>query len=176
MLWNALRLAARAVRRNVLRSALTTLGIVVGVAAVIMMVTLGHGATRRITADISGLGRNLLIVVPGTHRAGTAPTNAPPFDLADAETVRPEIAGVAAVSPAASREAVAVYGNENRKTQAIGTDASFLAVREWGVARGRGFTDAEVRAGKLVCLLGETVRRERGLIEGLARSAGISAK
>jgi putative ABC transport system permease protein len=86
MIWNAFILAVRAIRRNLLRSSLTVLGIVIGVAAVITMVTIGKGATARVTQDISQLGANLLIVRPG-QRVGMQRTEAPNFKLADAEAL-----------------------------------------------------------------------------------------
>ena len=90
MLWNTILLALRAIRRNLLRSFLTVLGIVIGVAAVITMVTLGNGATRSVTDQISAMGSNLLIVIPG-QRFGPGGDNAPRFKIADADAVRAQV-------------------------------------------------------------------------------------
>src|SRR5215831_19345106 len=100
MLWSMVRLALLAIRRNVLRSSLTVLGIVIGVAAVITMTTIGAGATAKVTADIASLGTNLLLVRPGQGQGpGGARSDAPPFKIEDAERISREIYGAAAVAP-----------------------------------------------------------------------------
>jgi len=159
MIANAFLLALREIRNNLLRAGLTTLGIVIGVGAVIAMVTLGSGATKRVTADIASMGRNLLIAVPGQRRPGTL-VAAPNFQVDDALAIRRDVDGLSAVAPAVSRSAVAVAGNRNRTTQVTGTTNDFFTTREWPIARGRAFSLAEDRSGKSVCVLGETVRRE----------------
>ena len=159
MIANAFLLALREIRNNLMRAGLTTLGIVIGVAAVIAMVTLGAGATKSVTSDIASMGRNLLIVIPGQHRPGTL-TSAPPFDIADADALRREIRDLAAVAPLASRSIVAVNGNRNRTTTVMGTTNAYFAAREWPLAEGRIFTVTELRAGKAVCILGETVKND----------------
>ena len=159
MFGNIIQLAFRELRRNVLRSALTILGIVIGVAAVIIMVTLGRGTTQQVTEEIASLGSNQLQVRPGERfRPGGVRTAAEQFELADAEAIEREIAGVRAVAPVASRTLLTVYGNANWRTSVIGSDNSFFVAREWDVESGREFTDSEVRSGKLVCVIGATVR------------------
>ncbi len=162
MLWNAILLALRAIRRNVMRSSLTVLGIVIGVAAVITMVTLGNGATAKVTADISSLGSNLLQVRPGQgmHGPGGTRADAVPFKLEDAQAIARDINSVAAVAPLVSQATQAIYGNTNWSTVVYGSDNAYLQVRAWSLLDGREFSDAEVRAGQAVCLLGTTVRRE----------------
>jgi len=159
MIANAFLLALREIRNNLLRAGLTTLGIVIGVGAVIAMVTLGSGATKRVTADIASMGRNLLIAVPGQRRPGTL-VAAPNFTVDDAVAIHRDVDGLAAVAPAVSRSAVVVAGNRNRTTQVTGTTNDFFSAREWPIATGRAFSLAEDRSGKSVCVLGETVRRE----------------
>ena len=159
MIANAFLLALREIRNNLMRAGLTTLGIVIGVAAVIGMVTLGAGATKSVTADIASMGRNLLIIVPGQRRPGTL-TSAPPFEIADATAIAREVPGLAAVAPLTSRSAVAVNGNKNATTQVMGTTNAYFAAREWPLAEGRVFTITETRAGKAVCILGQTVKNE----------------
>jgi putative ABC transport system permease protein len=159
MLGNALLLAVDAIRRNAMRSFLTILGIVIGVAAVIVMVTLGSGATAQVTEQISALGTNLLMVRPG-QRMGPGPGGAAAFELADAEAIAREIGSVAAVAAGASAGATAIFGNENWSTTVWGVDNQFFAVRDWELAGGRKFAEGELRAGRLVCILGETVRKE----------------
>jgi putative ABC transport system permease protein len=160
MLWNALLLAFREIRRNVLRSSLTILGIVIGVGAVITMVNLGRGATEQVASQIASLGSNLLIVRPGQRLGHGQRAAAAPFDLKDVEAIGREIASVAAVAPSAAQGAVAIYGNENWSTSVTGTDNAYFKVREWTIATGRKFTDSELRAGGAVCIIGATVRKE----------------
>lgn len=162
MLWETILLAQREIRRNVLRSSLTTLGIVIGVAAVITMVTVGGGATAQVTADIAKLGSNLLQLRPGQgfRGPGGARSTAANLKMEDAEAIASEIEGLAAVAPADSRQTQAIYINQNWPTLVMGTTNAFLTARDWALTAGRGFTDGEIRAGKAVCLLGATVVRE----------------
>jgi len=156
MIWNAFVLAVRTVRRNKMRSALTILGIVIGVAAVIVMVTLGKGATAQVTSQIASMGTNMLMIAPG-QRPGPG-QSAPPFRVEDAEALAAGVPSLAAVSPTAQQSATAVYGNENWNTTVGGVDDAYFVVRHWPLAAGRTFTDGEVRAGAAVAILGNTVR------------------
>jgi len=160
MIWNALLLALREIRRNIMRSSLTMLGIVIGVAAVIVMVNLGRGATEQVASQIASLGSNLLILRPGQHRGPGQRSEAPPFDAKDVEAIAREISGIAAVAPSASQGVMAIYGNENWSTGVTGTDNGFFTVRDWAIKKGREFTDSELRAGKSVCVIGATVRQQ----------------
>jgi putative ABC transport system permease protein len=162
MLYETYLLAQREIRRNVLRSALTVLGIVIGVGAVITMVTLGSGATAKVTSDISKLGSNMLMLSPGQgfHGPGGARIEGPPFELADAQAIEREISGIQAVAPSLNRTLQAIYGNENRSTMVTGTTNAFMEVRDWPLAAGRGFSEGEIRAGQAVCILGSTVNNE----------------
>jgi putative ABC transport system permease protein len=158
MIWNALVLAVRTVRRNVLRSSLTILGIVIGVAAVIVMVTLGKGATAQVTSQIASLGTNMLMIMPG-QRPGPG-QSAPPFRVEDAEALAEGVPALAAVAPQAQQAATAVYGNENWNTSVAGVDDAYFAVRHWPLVSGRTFTEGEVRAGTAVAILGDTVKKK----------------
>ncbi len=160
MLWNSLLLALREIRRNVLRSFLTLLGIVIGVAAVIVMVTLGEGATRSVREQIASLGNNLLVVRPGQRMGPGMSSDAPAFSVDDAQALRRDIPSLAAVAPAATQSITAVAGNNNWSTSVTGVDNQYLIARNLGVAAGRAFTEGELRAGKAVCILGATVRQE----------------
>jgi len=160
MLWNSLLLAVREIRRNVLRSFLTILGIVIGVAAVIVMVTLGEGATLQVRKQIEGLGSNLLIVRPGQRMGPGMSSDAPPFGMDDLAALRREIPAVAAAAPAATQAMTAIVGNNNWSTSAIGSDNQYLTARSWTLDAGRQFTQSELRAGKAVCIIGATVRHE----------------
>jgi putative ABC transport system permease protein len=158
--WNALLLALRAIRRNALRSSLTVLGIVIGVAAVIVMVTLGRGATVQVTRQIETLGSNLLMVRPGQRMGPGMSSSAPSFDAADVQAIERELGGIRAVAPSSSQRLVAIAGNDNWSTLVTGVDARFFTARNWALEAGRTFTDSELRAGSAVCIVGDTVRRE----------------
>jgi putative ABC transport system permease protein len=157
MWWNTLMLAMRAIRRNILRSFLTILGVVIGVAAVITMVTLGNGATQSVSDQIASMGSNLLMVRPG-QRFGPAAEAAPSFKLADVEAIRAQIGGTAAAAPVVSRAVTAVYQANNWSTTVTGTTNDYFIAGNWHIAAGREFNEAEERAGKAVCLIGDTVR------------------
>jgi putative ABC transport system permease protein len=161
MLWETILLAQREIRRNALRSSLTILGIVIGVAAVITLVTIGGGATAKVTADISKLGSNLLQVRPGQHMHGPGGTRggADNFEIDDAMAINEEISGLAAVAPSANSNTQAIFGGSNWSTSITGSTDAFLKVRNWDLAAGRGFTDHELRSGAAVCIIGATVRK-----------------
>jgi putative ABC transport system permease protein len=162
MLWETFLLAQRAIRRNMLRSSLTVLGIVIGVAAVITMVTLGSGATAQVTSDISKLGSNMLQVRVGQGfgRSGGVRVAAPPFQLSDATAIAQNVPGLQAVAPTTFRNMQAIYGNTNWSTSITGSTSDFLIVRDWALASGRAFTDGEMRAGQAVVIVGATVRQK----------------
>ena len=161
MFGETLLLALRSIRRNVLRSSLTILGIVIGIAAVITLVTLGGGATVQVANQIKSLGSNLLSVRPGQQpRAGGARQAARLFEAKDLEAIERDIAGIAVVAPTASRSMLAISGDTNWSTVVTGVDNAYLRVRDWPLARGRVFTDGELRAGALGCILGDTVRQK----------------
>jgi putative ABC transport system permease protein len=159
MMMNAFLLALREIRNNLMRAGLTTLGIVIGVASVIAMVTLGSGASQSVTAGIASMGRNLLMLTPGQMRRGP-PQAATPFDANDVSAIDRDVTGLAAVAPNVSRSVVAVLGNHNKTTQLAGSNNDYFKARDWALSSGRLFTDGELRSGKAVCIVGETVRKE----------------
>lgn len=158
MIGNAFLLALRALRRNVLRSILTMLGIIIGVAAVIILVTLGSGATERVRQQIASLGSNLLMVSPGKRMGPGQSSGAAPFKLADAEAIARDVPSLAAVAPVSSRSTTAIYAHENWATTVTGTTEQFFTLSNRKTREGRIFTGAEVRSGAAVCVIGETVR------------------
>jgi putative ABC transport system permease protein len=161
MLLNTLLLALRSIRRNLMRSFLTILGIVIGVSAVITMVTLGNGATLAIQNQISGLGTNLLQVRPGQRLGpGSGGGGAPAFKESDAEAIATQIGGIAAVAPEARTGSTVVANGRNWTSSIIGSTNDWLQTGNWKLASGREFSDDEMRGGAAVCLIGETVRRE----------------
>ena len=157
MLYETMRLAASSILRNPLRSFLTILGIVIGVAAVIAMVTIGNGTTEKVTEQIGRLGSNMLFVVPGQMRPGRAGPTARAFTVRDADAIREQVPRVRAVAPVAQSATTVVSGGESRMASIIGTVSGYLPITNWTLAAGRTFTEGEER-GSSVCLIGETVR------------------
>ena len=163
MLWNTIHLALQAMRRNLLRSFLTILGIVIGVSAVITMVTLGNGATRSIQTQITSLGTNLLMVNPGQRGpggGGGGGGGVPHFTEADGLAIQSQIGGVAAVAPQGRASVTVVANGRNWVTNVTGSTVEWFEAGNWKLASGRIFEADEQLAGSAVCLIGETVRRE----------------
>jgi putative ABC transport system permease protein len=160
MLWNMFVLAMRAIQRNVMRSILTVLGIVIGVFAVITMVTLGEGATLQVKNQIAGMGSNMLMISPGKRLGPGQSSNTIPFKEGDVEAIAREIASIAAIAPVSTQSVKAIFSNQNWTTQVTGSDSQYLKVTNRSMAAGRIFSDSEVRAGAAVCLIGETVRKK----------------
>ena len=159
MVWNALLLALRELRRNVLRSFLTILGIVIGVASVIIMVTLGSGATVQVSQQIASLGSNVVIIIPGQMGPGRGSSVAP-FNESDAEAIVRDVGDLKAVAPTAAKSVTAIFANKNWSTAVTGTTNDYFTAANWVIERGRIFTDSELRAGKAVCVIGSTVSKE----------------
>ncbi|MFN7093404.1 MAG: ABC transporter permease [Allorhizobium sp.] len=158
MFGETLKLALRAIRRNLLRSFLTVLGVVIGVAAVIAMVTIGNGTTAQVTAEISKLGTNLLFVRPGQFGPGRAGTDAKKFTIRDLEAIREQIPGLRAVAGINQSSQTVVFSGQSRQTTIIGSGNDYLVAQNWELASGRSFLPSEERGGQAVCLIGETVR------------------
>jgi macrolide transport system ATP-binding/permease protein len=156
----AISAAARALRRNKMRAALTMLGIFIGVGAVIAMVAVGDGARYSVQQQIQSLGTNLLVILPGATtssgvRAGFGSVST--LTVADADAIGKEANSVAAVSYIDRQVSQVVYGNHNWSTNITGTTPSYLTIRDWPIVSGRGFTEEESRSAAPVCLLGQTV-------------------
>lgn len=160
MLFSVFMLAVHSVARNLLRSFLTILGIVIGVSAVITMVTLGNGATQAIQAQISSLGTNLLMVRPGQRGFGGGGSGVAQFTEADADAIASQIGGVAEVAPQGTTGVTVVANGRNWATTVTGSTNEWFATSNWKLASGRIFDQDEQRAGAAVCVIGETVRRE----------------
>ncbi|MGM0914556.1 MAG: ABC transporter permease [Pseudomonadota bacterium] len=172
---DTLGMAVQAIVRNKLRSFLTTLGIIIGVASVVAMVHLGQSATRSVTEQIASIGSNLLFVMPGTAQRGPGGvrTSAEPFAMDDVEALRREIAGIL-VAPGLSRSTSVVLGNANETLSVEGTSNEYFTVRNHAVAQGRGFEAAEQRSGAAVCVIGQTVVDEMyGLQEPLGSTLRV---
>ena len=163
MLLSVFLLALRSVQRNMLRSFLTILGIVIGVSAVITMVTLGNGAAKSIQTQISSLGTNLLMVNPGQRQpggGGGGGGGVPQFTEGDADAIQSQIGGVAAVAPQGRISVTVVANGRNWATSVVGSTNAWFDTGNWKLAAGRIFDLDEQRAGSAVCIIGETVRRE----------------
>jgi putative ABC transport system permease protein len=160
MWFNALLLAWRSITRNWLRSSLTVLGVVIGVAAVVTMVTVGNGATLAIQNQITGLGTNLLQVRAGQRFGAGSGGVSPAFQAADATALAQQAPGVQAVAPEARTGSVVVANGRNWSSSIIGSTNDWSLTNNWTIADGRAFSDDEQRAGSAVCTIGETVRRE----------------
>ena len=161
MFWSSLVLALRAIRQNLLRAFLTILGIVIGVSAVITMVTLGNGATKSVADQIAGLGSNLIMLRPGQMLGpGRDSAGAPNFKAKDAEAIAAEIGAARFVAPVANKSVTVVYGANKWSTVVTGSTAAYFSAGNWRLATGRIFSAEEELAGKAVFVIGETVRKE----------------
>ena len=158
MLFEAIKLAMQAIRRNAMRSFLTVLGIVIGVGAVIAMVTIGNGTTVKVTADLAKLGSNLLFVSPGQFGPGRASSDAKAFNTRDVEAMKSQLNRVKAVAPVAQKSVTVVSGTDNRITVVTGTTNDYFITQDWPLKAGRQFFEGEVRSGRAACIIGETVR------------------
>jgi len=159
-MFTTIGIAMREITANWLRSLLTCLGIIIGVGAVIIVVSLGNGATQKVQSDLAQLGNNLLALVPGDQNQGSANRLVSMFTADDVEALRTEVPTISMATGVLTQVVTAVYGNENYYSSVRGTDNDYLTIRNLDVARGRSFTEAELRAGRAVCILGETPRRE----------------
>jgi putative ABC transport system permease protein len=157
---STLRISFRALRVNKMRSALTMLGIIIGVSAVITMLAVGTGARKRIGDQMASIGSNLLMVLPGSTTSGGVRMGSgtqPTLSTGDAEAIQKECLAVMYVAPVLSGVAQVIYGNQNWSTGITGTTTNMLHVRDWPLSAGRPFTDEEMRGASKVCLLGQTV-------------------
>jgi ABC-type antimicrobial peptide transport system permease subunit len=158
MFTNTLALAFSALLRNKLRSLLTMLGIVIGVAAVVLMQSMGRGATAYVGETISGMGANMLIAIPGTAQGMQQSTiGAPMFTAGDLEAILRQSHDVALVSAAGSRFTRMVAGPYHRTVNTGGVQPSYFQIRAWGVSSGRLLTADDERRAASVCVLGQTV-------------------
>jgi putative ABC transport system permease protein len=159
----ALRSALRALAANKLRSVLTMLGIIIGVAAVITMIALGRGATERVQAQMKGLGSNIMLVLPGGVTAGGVRLGAQTGQALteeDAIAIAREVPQVQVAAPTSRTAAQVVVGNTNWSTSIFGTTNDYMEARDWPLAAGRGFEAAEVQGSAKVAIIGQTVAQQ----------------
>lgn len=163
MLWNSFLLAWREITRNLMRSFLTILGIVIGVSAVITLVTLGNGATQAVKDEVSSLGSNLLMLRPGQRMMGPpggGGNTAPDFKMSDITAIRDQITGIKAVAPEATSTVTVVSMANNWSTRVIGTNTDYFITGNWKLSSGRTFNEAEEASGTSVCVIGATIKNE----------------
>ncbi|WP_264501843.1 ABC transporter permease [Luteolibacter flavescens] len=157
MFWNAFIIALREIRRNLTRAFLTVIGVVIGVAAVVTLVTLGRGATETVKAQIEKVGSNLLTLRPGQ---GWGPQSAPLFSQDDLDSIRDQIPGIRSIAPMSNTSVQAISDEEARQTDIQGTTPAYFPIGNWDLSDGRFFTDEEVVDGATVAVIGETIRKE----------------
>ncbi|WP_035601299.1 ABC transporter permease [Haloferula sp. BvORR071] len=157
MFWNALIIALREIRRNLLRAFLTVIGVVIGVAAVITMVTLGNGATEAMKEGISKLGNNLLTVRPGQ---GWGPSASPLFSRTDVEMIRQQVPGIKHITPLSNTTVQAIYQEQARQTDVQGVYPEYFPISNWKISSGRFFDISELNTGEPVAVIGETIKKE----------------
>lgn len=162
MIWETTRLAIQAIFRNAMRSFLTVLGVIIGVAAVIALVTIGQGTTILVTSEVSRLGSNLLMVMPGQAEQGPASSGgaaaAASFTLKDVDAIANQVPGALAAAPYVSRSMTVTFGSEHHNSGIVGTDNRFFIARDWALESGRDFYESELQAGSAACIVGETIR------------------
>ncbi len=156
-------IALRALRRNKLRSTLTALGIIIGVASVVAMVAVGNGAQARIEGQVSALGQNLLIVFAGARKTGGVSSglgSASSITLADVDAINREVTDVAATSPEISTNAQVMANGRNWSTTVLGETPGYMKIRDWPLTEGSMFSDREVRSAAKVALIGTKASSE----------------
>jgi putative ABC transport system permease protein len=161
MLWESVKLALRTIRRNVLRSFLTLLGIVIGVGAVIALVTLGQGTSAKMQAEMSKLGSNMLIARPGQATPGPPSGNeSRSFTTRDIEALRSGLRNVRGVAPTSTKQAKVVYGSASLDVTITGTELDYFIVQDWAFVSGGPFSESDQRSGTNVCVVGATLVRD----------------
>jgi putative ABC transport system permease protein len=161
MLWESIKLALRTVRRNVLRSILTLLGIVIGVASVIALVTIGQGAQQKVASDMAKLGSNMLIARPGSPMPGP-PTGgeARSFTENDVDALRDGLTNIRAMTASSNKQAKVVFGTASLDATIVGTDPGYFVTQDWEFLQGGAFSESDARSGAALCVVGATMVRE----------------
>lgn len=159
MLSNAFLIAIKEIRRNILRSILTILGIVIGVASVIAMVMIGDGTTASVKESITKLGTNMLTLRVGQERRGPPreDNSSKPFQNEDITAIKNEIQNIKGVAAENSTKMNIVYGNKSNNSSVIGTNNDYFIIKDWALKDGRIFDDSELSGGKSSCIIGTTI-------------------
>ncbi len=159
-IWATIKIALRALRRNKMRTLLTMLGMIIGVAAVISAVSITNGAKSQIESQIASMGQNVILVFSGSFTRGGVHTgwgSAGTLTVEDAEATQREIPGVTAISPEVRTSSQVAAGNQNWFTQIIGESPAYFDIRQWPVVTGSSFTDLDVRSANKVAVIGKTI-------------------
>ena len=159
MFFNCMLMALRELRANLLRTGLTTLGIIIGVAAVVIVVTITSGVSTQLLNDISSRGHNALRLEPKMSRTGPT-ARSTPFKIEDAEAIAREVRMLQAVAPMTSTYLLFTAGDRNYETEIVGSTLPYLRIRQWEIGYGRMLSEAEMRRGAPLCILGDTVREQ----------------
>ena len=157
---NLFKIALRAIMANKMRSFLTALGIIIGVASVITMLAIGQGSKRSIQANIAEMGSNMIMIHPGADMRGGVrqdPSAMQTLKLSDYESLRDECNYIKSISPVVSSSGQFIYGNNNTQSTLYGVNREYLDIRQLSVSDGDMFTDQDIKAGAKVCILGQTV-------------------
>ncbi len=158
MFANALLQALNEIRRNLMRSLLTMVGIVIGIASVIAMVNIGKGASASVTESVSKLGSRSMFVVPGQSRGmGGQSTTARPFEIKDVEVLKNTIYSLEAVTGLENTTLTVMYGDQNYHTGIRGVESDYLIIQDWHIDEGRAFEEREIKSGQNVCIIGQTI-------------------
>ncbi len=160
MLFNAFIQALKEIRRNWLRSLLTVIGIVIGIASVIAMINIGQGASRSITNSVSKLGSNTLYIIPGRGGPSNQATVIKAFNMRDVNVLKQSILALSAISPVESASMTALRSSNNYQTNVRGVDNGYFKIQNWKLKEGRYFSKIDLRAGRDVCILGETTYKK----------------
>ncbi len=161
--FNTIKIALRALRRSALRSVLTALGIIIGIAAVIAVVSIGNGARSQVEASIASLGQNIITVFPGNFTTGGVRGGwgtASSLTVEDAQAIQREVDGIAAVSPEMRDRSQVMANGLNWNTQVLGEDVTYLGIRTWSIAEGEMFSEADVHGATKVCVIGASVVKQ----------------
>src|SRR3954452_20974202 len=162
-IFSTFKIALRALRRNKLRSALTALGIIIGVGAVIAMVSIGNGAKSMVEAQIASLGQNVILVFSGSVTRGGLHTgwgSAGTLTVEDALAIQREVPGIVSVSPEVRAVSQVAAGNQNWYTQILGEGEGYLDLRQWPLSEGAMFTEQDVRSATKAAVIGQTTARQ----------------
>lgn len=157
---NLFKIAIKAIAANKLRSFLTALGIIIGVASVITMLAIGQGSKKSIQANIAEMGSNMIMINPGADRRGGVRLDASSMEtlkLADYQAIKDECKYISAISPVVNKSGQFIYGNNNTPSSIYGVNSDYLTIRQLNVADGEMFTDADIKSSAKVCILGQTV-------------------
>ena len=158
-----IRMAFRSLKRNKLRTALTMLGMIIGVGAVIATFAIGNGAKAQVEAQIASLGENVILIFSGSTTSSGIRTgwgSAGTLKVEDAEAISREVPGIAAVSPEIRSSSQVAFGNQNWMTQILGEGDAYFDIRQWSFTEGGSFSDQDVRSANKVCVIGQTTARQ----------------